>query len=129
MQANEKLIIKDGEPLYVYWSTTQLLLLFFSIFLGIMFVHTFKPLNRLSSLGALRAFATTTPEGIVSNEILDRLSNKKPNKVFHIYSTRVSGNDWIEMRGLIHSITVVIVNICRSSNNAGVISLKESPRE
>ena len=55
-----------------------------------MFVRTLKSLNCLPNMVTLRAFATTAPEGIISNDILDRLSNKKPNKVFHIYSTRVS---------------------------------------
>ena len=55
----------------------------------IMFVSTLKFLTRFPNMVALRAFATTTPEGIISSDMLDRHSKKKPNNVFHVYSTRV----------------------------------------
>ena len=36
-----------------------------------------------------RAFATSSPEGIIDKDFLKRAINKKPNKHYHILSTRV----------------------------------------
>lgn len=45
---------------------------------------------KLACKNIVRAFVATSPEGIVSQELLNRVSSKKPNTVYHIYSTRVS---------------------------------------
>ena len=44
---------------------------------------------KLACNNIIRAFVATSPEGIISQELLQRVSNKKPNSVYHIYSTRV----------------------------------------
>lgn len=51
-------------------------------------VRSFPPQFACNTI--LRAFVATSPEGIVSQELLHRISSKKPNTVYHIYSTRVS---------------------------------------
>ena len=40
---------------------------------------------KLACKNIVRAFVATSPEGIVSQELLHRVSSKKPNTVYHIY--------------------------------------------
>ena len=55
-----------------------------------MFSRFVKSATSSSLKFGIRAFSVTSPEGIIDKEFLSRAINKKPNKHYHVLSTRVS---------------------------------------